>query len=798
VIHHRAFTIEPWCLRETWLDLEILAQTESLFALANGHVGWRATLDEGEPHALPGSYVNGVHELRPLGSDGEEYDRPEADQVMVDVTNGKVIRLMVDDEQFDVRTGVVHTHQRVLDFRAGVLDRRVEWSSPAGRVVRVRSTRLVSLVQRSVAAIAYQVEAVDHPVRVVVQSELLANEAMPEPTGDPREPSMLAAPWIPLWNDCSDSRARLVHRTGRSGLVVGVGMDHVVTGPPATQIRAESQEDLARVTVTVELQPGEHLRLVKFVSHGWSETGSGSVPALNGEIDAALVEARRTGWEGLLAAQQAALATFWDRADVTVDGDPEIQQAVHFSLFHVLQAAARAEQRSIPAKGLTGPGYDGHTFWDTETFVLPVLTYLLPGAARNALAWRHATMPLAVARAVRLGLRGAAFPWRTITGAPCSDYWPAGTAAFHVGADIADAVIRYVDATGDAAFDEMIGLEVLVQTARLWGSLGHFQTPARFRIDGVTGPDEYSAIADNNVYTNLMAQRNLRGAADAVGRYPDRAARLDVTGEEVATWRAAASAMVVPRDEALGVHAQSESFTAHERWDFDRTRPDQYPLLLHFPYFDLYRKQVVKQADLVLAMQLRGDAFTAEEKAANFDYYEQLTVRDSSLSACTQAVMAAEVGRLDLAYDYLADTALMDLGDLEHNTSNGLHVASLAGTWIALVNGLAGMRERQGTLAFAPRLPAAWTRLAFGIQLRGTRLRVEVGSGSTRYEVTAGDPLQLFHFGTPFTVTAGGPVVRPTPDHRSGAPLGPPPPQPAGREPTRRRFADPARKDPSG
>jgi alpha,alpha-trehalose phosphorylase len=788
MIHHPAFSIEPWCLRETRLDLDILAQTESLFALSNGHVGWRGNLDEGDPHAIPGSYVNGVHELRTRSWTDESYDRPDAEQVLVDVTNGKLIRLMVEDEHFDVRTGVLHSHQRVLDFRAGVLDRRFEWSSPAGKTVRVRSTRLVSLVQRSVAAIAYQVEAVGQPVRVVLQSELLTNEAMPPPSGDPRESSMLGAPWQPLFHAGTDTAVRLVHRTERSRLMVGAGMDHQVTGPPTTGVVAESFDDLGRLTVTVTLQPGECLRLIKYVAYNWAEERS--VPALTDEIDVALAEARRTGWEGLLAAQKATLAAFWKRADVKVDGDPEIQQAVRFALFHVLQASIRAEQCSIPAKGLTGPGYDGHTFWDTETFVLPVLTYLLPDAAGHALTWRHATMPLAMARAGQLGLRGAAFPWRTITGVACSSYWPAGTAAFHVGADIADAVMRYSDATGDVAFREGVGLELLVQTARLWHSLGHFQDPERFRIDGVTGPDEYSAIADNNVYTNLMAQRNLRGAADAAAEDPDRAARLGVTGDEVAAWRAAAAAMVVPRDETLGVHAQSEGFTAHERWDFEAVRPDQYPLLLHFPYFDLYRKQVVKQADLVLAMHLRGDAFTPEEKEANFDYYERLTVRDSSLSACTQAVMAAEVGHLDLAYDYLADTALMDLGDLEHNTSNGLHVASLAGTWIALVNGLAGMRERDGTLGFAPRLPPGWTRLAFGIELHGSHLRVEVGPTSTRYRVTSGDPLELFHFGSPFTVAAGAPALRATPADAMRTPAMPPPPHPVGREPARRRFAD--------
>src|SRR2546429_4136575 len=343
---------------------------------------------------------------------------------------------------------------------------------------------------------------------------------------------------------------------------------------------------------------------------------------------------------------------------------------------HALQSAARAEQRAIPAKGLTGPGYDGHTFWDMDTFVLPVLTYTAPECVADALRWRFSILDLARGRARDLGFKGAAFPWRTIRGEECSGYWPASTAALHVNADIADAVLRYVSATGDLRFEQAVGAELLVETARLWLSVGHYERSGSFRIDGVTGPDEYSALMDNNLYTNLMAQRNLRAAADAAVRQKRVARRLKVTGAEIEAWRKAAKNIYVPFDQDLRVHKQASQFTDHERWDFSNTRPDQYPLFLHFPYFDLYRKQVVKQADLVLAMHLRGDVFTAEEKARNFAYYEPLTVRDSSLSSCTESVMAAEVGHLQLAHDYLGEPALMDLDDLHHTVHDGLHMAS--------------------------------------------------------------------------------------------------------------------------
>ena len=651
MISHPAYAVEPWAVRETELDLRVLDQAGSVFALANGHIGLRGNLDESEPQSLPGSYLNGFYEEHTLPYAEADYGSPEGAQSAVNVTNGKVIRLLVGDEPFDVRSGALRSHERVLDLRAGLLRRRAEWVSPAGQEVRVSSVRMVSLVQRAVAAVLYEVEPVGTPARLVIQSELVANEPMPhEQMGGVLRSEQFSN---------RDARAVLVHVTRQSALRIAAGMDHVIEGPAGTETTAESRKDLGRVTIMADVKPGERLRVVKFIAYGWSSRRS--APALRDQVVGTLAEARRAGWEGLLTDQRIYLDDFWERADVELEGDAELQQAVRFALFHTLQAGARSERSAIAAKGLTGPGYDGHAFWDTETFVLPVLTYTSPHAVRDALRWRHATLGRARERAKLLGLEGAAFPWRTIDGRECSSYWPAGTAAVHIGADIADAVGRYQAATDDQDFERETGLELLVETARLWRSLGHHDARGRFRIDGVTGPDDYSAVADNNVYTNLMAQRNLRLAADAVDRHADHAATLGVDPEETAAWRDAAQAMLIPFDERLGVHPQAEGFTEHQPWAFEHTAPQQYPLGLHFPYVDLYRKQVIKQADLVLALHLRGDAFSAQAKARDFAYYEALTVRDSSLSACTQAVIAAEVGHLDLAYDYFAEAALIDL-----------------------------------------------------------------------------------------------------------------------------------------
>lgn len=770
---------DPWSIVEPRLNLDQLGQTESIFALSNGHIGLRGNLDEGEPNITPGTYLNGFYETLRFTYPESGYGFPQEGRSLINVTNGKLLRLLVDDEPFDIRYGTLHHHERVLDLRAGVLRRQVEWTSPAGNTVRIRSTRLVSFVQRAIAAISFEIEAVDQPVRIAVQSCLVANEPDDARGTDPRAAAALNAPLIGEYHEYHDLQVALGHRTRSSDLRMAAGLDHHVDGPPSTLTSTDCAPDIARVTITSGLKAGQTLRVVKFLSYGWSSVRS--MPALRDQVDAALLVARQTGWDGLLAEQRAYLDDVWDHADVEVEGDRQLQQATRFALFQVVQAAARAEQRAIPAKGLTGRGYDGHSFWDMESYTLPVLTYTLPKAARDVLRWRHSVIDLAQARASELRLKGAAFPWRTIAGHENSGYWPAGTAAFHINADIADAVRRYVVASGDVEFERGPGLELLVETARLWQSLGHHDAEGRFRIDGVTGPDEYSALVDNNVFTNLMAARNLRVAAETVGHYPDRAAQLGVEPSETIAWRMAAEAIVVPFDEELGITAQSHGFTRYRRWNFSGTHNGHYPLLLNYPYYLLYSSQVVKQADLVFALYLCGDRFSPEQKRRDFEYYEAITVRDSSLSASIQAIVAAEVGHLDLAYRYFQETACIDLNDSAGNTSDGLHLASLAGAWLVAVAGFGGMRDHGEKLSFAPGLPDPLTKIAFRLQYQGRRLRVEIARGEARYELVDGEPLSVLHHGESITLEAGKPLTIPSPDAPAVSPVGPPPGREAGR-----------------
>jgi alpha,alpha-trehalose phosphorylase len=774
------YTVEPWCVREPRLRPDALAETETVFALANGCLGIRGTLDEGDPVGLPGTYLAGLHELRTMVYTESGLGDPETTQTLVSAHDGTPVRLTVDGEPLDVRAGTTPHHERVLDLRAGTLTRTFRWCSPAGRAVDVRSERLVSLHHRGVAAVRYAVRAVDHPVDLTLTSGLVANVEQPHLPPEPGADDLLRHPLEPVEHHHDGRRLMLLHRTQRSRFAVGAAADHELTCGADVEVHVDSDPDWGRLTATARLEPGQELVLVKLLAHAWS--GDRSLTAVRDEVSATLTQARHTGWDELLAAQRRILDDWWADADVEIDGDDELQQAVRFALWHLLQATHRAEGRAIAGKALTGTGYEGHAFWDTEAFVLEAMTSLRPQVTRSALGWRHAVLPHAHERALQLDLRGAAFPWRTIDGPECSGYWPAGSAAFHVGAAVAHAAVRYAEATGDDEFARTTGLDLLVGTARLWASLGHHGRDGRFHLYGVTGPDEYSALVDDNVYTNLMAQRNLERAAQWATAHPERAEELTVDDEEIEGWRAAAAAMAVPFDEELGVHPPAAGWLDQPVWDFDSTPADHYPLHSHFPYQQLYRKQVIKQADLVLALHLRGDAFTAEQRARGFAHYEPLTVRDSSLSACVQSVLAAETGHLELAHAYLAESALADLRDASHDSSDGLHLAALAGSWTAVTAGFGGMRVVDGELRFRPVLPPGLRRIAFGLVHRDRGLRVEITPDEVVYLLRSGDPLLVRHDGEEVELTAGAPARRATVRPPEPAPVR----QPEHRAPRRR------------
>ncbi|HRO30288.1 glycoside hydrolase family 65 protein [Citricoccus sp.] len=789
-----SFTIGPWQVRETGLDLEALGVAESVFALGNGHIGLRGALEETQPSVSRGTFLSGVHEHHPLAYPEGGYGAPERGEAIIGVADGAAIRVQVDGAALDVRETPPEDHERVLDLRAGTLERRTEWTTPGGRRMRLRSTRLVSLAHRCVTATRWRLEAVDGPARVIVTSDLVVNGIPPQVDNpDPRVGEVLGRPFEALADGRHRTGGHLVHRTRSSRIRVAAAVDHAVRLPgtaavPESAVSTDGDEDRVTTTIVAELAAGETLELVKVTAHAWSGRDPGA-----DQLDlarAALAEAVDRGWPGLVADQREVLDVYWEDADIEVDGDPELQDALRFALFQVLQAAAGVHDAPVGAKGLTGSGYSGHTFWDIDGFLMPVLTLLRPRDAARLLRWRASGLDRARERARALDLPGAAFPWRTISGRETSAYWPASTAAMHLNADIARSFRFWADSTG-RPLTEIGGVDVLVESARLWTGLAHHDHGGAAHLLGLTGPDEYTGVVDDNVFTVLMARWNLRAAAGACAAHAQDARRLGVADDEPRRWLALAAALHVPYDAALGVHPANEGFTTYREWDFEED-PGPEPLQEHTHYLTLYRHQVVKQADLVQALWWCPEEFTAEQAARNVDYYERRTVRDSSLSAAVQSVACARVGHLDLAVAYLREAALVDLRDLQDDTHQGLHLASLAGAWLALVSGLGGLHVDGDELRLAPRLPARLGRLCFRFRFRGRRLRVEVTpEGTTLALQGAGHddagpsadagPLPVIVDGAEVTVEPDRPVTVPlTVDE----PLLPVPVQPPGRAPT--------------
>jgi len=450
----------------------------------------------------------------------------------------------------------------------------------------------------------------------------------------------------------------------------------------------------------------------------------------------------------IFAESQDHYRAYWSTSDIVLAGQTELQQGVRWNLFQLAQATACADVAGIPAKGVSGSGYDGHYFWDQEVYLLPYLTYTNPGNARQVLEFRHDLLPEAKIRAKELSVDGALFPWRTINGLEASAYYAAGTAQFHIAAAIAFATNRYIWASGDTEFQATLGSDLLIETARMWVSLGFFGKDGLFHIHGVTGPDEYTAVVNDNLYTNVMARFNLRAAAAL--DHPE------IDDAERQLWEQAANRMQLPYDEDLQVHSQDNDFMTLEPWDWTTPR-SKYPLLLHFHPLVIYRHQVLKQADTVLAMFLQWQDFTAEEKRRAFDFYDPITTGDSTLSACVQGIMAAEVGYGKAALDHFTHALFIDLDDTHGNTIDGVHIASTGGVWSSLVSGFAGLRDQGAVPYFDPRLPAEWDGLEFHLKIQGRLLHVGLEQDSISLTVRDGAPLEVDVRGELLTVD-GGPV----------------------------------------
>ena len=763
---HR-FPVDPWRLVETRPDADDLGLTETLFAIGNGYIGMRANPSEGRDAHSHGTYLNGFHETWQIQHAEDAYGFAKTGQTIVNAPDAKLMKLYVDDEPLLLADAELLEYERVTDFRTGLSWRDLVWRTPGGKRVRVRSERFVSLEHRHLAVLQLEVTVLDGNAPIVISSQFLNRQdgedeyhvkaaALGEGT-DPRQARKFAHEvLVPKHqehddpDDPSGGTVTLGYRCAHSKMTLACAYRHELDTTCSHEVETEFAGDLAKTVFTVDAREGDPIRLTKYVAY---HTSRGVPPVeLADRCARTITRARAAGRVQLVEQQQAWLDDFWAHTDIEVDGDPAAQQAIRWNLFQIAQASARTHENGIAAKGVTAGGYDGHYFWDTEVYLLPMLAYTNPAAARKLLRFRYQMLDAARDRATELSLKGALYPWRTINGEEASAYYAAGTAQYHINAAIAYGLERYLNATGDIELLAGEGAEILVETARAYEDLGFYALngdgvgDGKFHIHSVTGPDEYTTVVNDNTYTNLMARFTMRYAANAVtslrGWAPHAYEALErhtgLTQEEIDGWHKACDSMHIPYDERLGIHPQDEAFLDRERWDFANTPPEKYPLLLNYHPLVIYRYQVLKQADVVLAMFLRGEHIDLDTKRRNFDYYDPITTGDSSLSACVQSIVASEVGHADLAWDYFEQSLYLDLADSHANTADGVHIANAGGVWAAIVNGFAGLRDTGHQLQFTPRLPKAWSALRFRLQRHGSVVAVEVTADGATLTVESG------------------------------------------------------------
>jgi alpha,alpha-trehalose phosphorylase len=739
---------------------------ETLLSLANGAVGVRGGREE-QSSATDGAFLASAYESVPIHYHESFPGFARASDTRVPVADGKRIRVRLGAMLTDIASGERLSCERALDLRAGLLLRRTRWRTAAGQTLEVAAERLVPLEGGALLALRLRVRSLDYRGPIALDSCLEAGTAAVR-ADDPRFGTAAEAALLVGKRGLDASGAFMTQAARRSGAHVAVAQTHrlgkdVVSGDSLFDDPMEVGQRF-----TGSLEPGSSITIDKFVVWATGTTAADLVA----QAKAAASAAAGLGFDELKRRQTQAWDAFWQNAELGIDGDSSLDQALHFNLFHLRQSTPADGHSALAAKGLTGEGYEGHIFWDTEVFALPVLQMVAPSLVRASLAWRYRTLERARAHAREMNHpRGALFPWRTIAGDEGSAYFPAGSAQYHINADVAYAHRLHLLGR-DAPVPEIDEAEVLFETARIWLQIGQYSAArgGAFCIYKVTGPDEYSALVDNDYYTNRMAQLHLHHAADiatalqqnSAQRYRELALRIGLAPEEPQEWRRAAEAMYLPVDPRQGVHPQDDSFLDKPRWPFAAQTGDDRPLLLQYHPLTLYRHQVCKQPSVVLAHVLAGDGVALEQKRRDFDYYEPLTVHDSSLSASSWCILAAELGRAERALGYFRDGARLDLDDLHGNASHGAHMAAMAGSWLSLVWGFGGLRiAGDGTLRFSPILPAGWSGFHFTVLWRGRCLRADISVAGVRYQLTQGAPLTLLHHGTEVALAPGGSALVP-------------------------------------
>ncbi|MBD3418786.1 MAG: hypothetical protein GF398_01585 [Chitinivibrionales bacterium] len=737
----------PWTVEESEFVPEQSAYRESNFAVSNGLIGIRGTHDEQEEGLAafsdPQTLIHGIYEFK---GHGERKGFPKRYHSIVNLGNYCIQRVVIDGEPVSLCGGAVTEYHRELDMRRGVLCRSLVWQSSSGKRIRIESERFVSMERRHSVAVRTTVTPLNFSGDIEIRSIGQI---------DTRNKLFFEMPYD-IQRIAPDTQAKQIQlKTKRSQFTIGIAWQHALTGAENVSEISVSTDSSIETVFAYEAQENKPVVLDKHLAFVTSmNTGSDNVLRNASDICA---QDTQNGFDMLMQEQRKSWQAFWDIADIEIDGPVEDQQALRFSIFHLRQSHPRDDRISISATGLTGDTYQCHVLWDTEIYILPQFLFTQPEMVRSLLVYRHSILDKAREWAREMEGRGALYAWMSTMGEPCSG--TLGLDSYHINCAVAYAVRQYVTVTNDTNFLYKYGAEMLFEMSRYMLDLGCY-SPARdgaFCINTVTGPDEYGYAVNNNCYTNVLTQLMLNYAAETYNQMrtqaPDAlkalAEKISLQESEPADWKKTADAMYIPFSEKLGVHAQDDGYLFLD--PVDMTTIPYYINLYDVSYpVSVYRKQVTKQADVVLLMFLCDELFFTDVKIANYDYYEPRTNHGSSLSPGIHAIVAAQLGRMEESYDYLRQSALLDLYNFRRNTSEGVHLSCSGAVWMAVVHGFAGLRWQGEKLSLDPKLPAQWKSYRFKISYQGRVIDVNITAKGAEYALLAGEPMQI--------VTSTGPV----------------------------------------
>ena len=741
---------DPWMLVEERFDPARVKSSESLFALGNGVMGGRANFEESySGDSLQGNYIGAIYYPDKTRVGWWKNGYPEYFAKVLNSAFWIGVDVAVDGEVLDLAQVEVLAFRRELDMRRSVLTRRMTVRMRSGVEVEVEVVRFLSLQRRELGVIRYAVRPLDRGAEITFSPYIDADVRNTDANYDEK-----------FWEHVSTDGDAVQSRTKKSGFDVAWAQRVVLDG---AGFRCETTPEKVRHTTVVRREAREWAVLRKY---------AGICSSLNhkpGELIAAAravaADGAAIGFDALLKEQEAAWAARWHSCDIEIGGDDAAQQGIRFCIFMLLQTYTGVDTRlNIGPKGFTGEKYGGVTYWDTEAYCLPFyMATAGPQVARELLVYRYNQLDKAIENAAKLGFHGGAalYPMVTINGEECHNEWEITFEEIHRNGAIAYAVFNYIRYTGDKEYLAQGGAEVLLSIARFWAQrITWSEARKKYVMLGVTGPNEYENNVNNNWYTSYIACWCLRYAAEAVAwvrqnrpeAYAAMCAKRSFDEQaETAEWLKIDADMYLGEDRELGIFLQQDGYLDKEQVLVKDLDPAERPINQKWSWDRILRSCFIKQADVLQGLYLFRDRFDADTLRRNFDFYEARTVHESSLSPCVHTVLAAQLGLMEKAYELYLRTARLDLDDYNREVEEGCHVTSMAGSWLAVVEGFGGMRVCDGVLSFEPHLPAAWQRLAFRIDYRGRVLSVEIVDGTVSI-VCEGEPVEIMLAGERLTV----------------------------------------------